>query len=105
MLKIVRRLVEQHIPESSAEDHAEHDEEQEVFEERKGDAARQSPLDAVAAEKLRRGKPDEVHQPIPADGQRTEGESNRVEVRMNEHYLGGATRGYSPSLGSGSKFG
>src|SRR5262245_26048751 len=92
---VVARLVEEHIAQPPAEDHAEDGEEDEVVEllARDGRAASD---DSPDSEPPRRGEAHEVHEAVPAHGQRPDGEGDRVEVGMNEHgYLRRSSRAWA----------
>ena len=81
---VVAGLVEQHVAQASAEDHAEHDEEQQIVELRAGDR-RLAFGNSAHAEPPARREAGEVHEAVPAHGQRADRERDRVDVRMDQH--------------------
>ncbi|MNN29935.1 hypothetical protein D3C81_1435600 [compost metagenome] len=87
MREVVGGLVEQHIAQTPAQDHAEHAVEQHVVEVARGPAARSDMrlAHAQAAEPQEHDEAGQVHQAVPADGQRAQVNRDRVELRMNEH--------------------
>src|SRR5439155_21756205 len=95
MNEVVERLVEQHVAESTAQDHAEHTVEQHVVDVARMPARQQHLARAHAAEHHEQNESDEVHEPVPADRERPEDEHDdveleklqrdRVELWMNEH--------------------
>jgi hypothetical protein len=82
--EVVVRLVEEHVAQPPAEDHAEHDEEKDVVElgARHGDDPL---LDAAHAEPPSGGEADEVHQAVPADRERSDLECDGIDIGMDEH--------------------
>jgi hypothetical protein len=80
-------LIEEHIAQATAEDHAEHREKQQIVELRAAHG-RHAFVDAPYAEPPPRGEAGEVHEPVPAHGQRTDGEGDRIDIGMNQHSRG-----------------
>ncbi len=76
--EVVARIVEQDVAQAAAEDHRQDQDQVEVFEmlfQLRVVAA----ADLSADEEVAGGEADDVHQAVPADLQRAEGEENRVE--------------------------
>src|SRR6266567_2571812 len=85
MSEIIERLVEQNVAQATAENHAEHAEEKHVV-----DVARMPPCQqilscAILAENDEQDEADQIHQPVPAYGQRSDVEGDRIELRVNQH--------------------
>ena len=85
MREVVERLVEQHVAEAAAEDHAEHAVEQHVVDVARMPAGEQVLPRAQLAEHREQDEPDEVHEPVPADGDGPDLERDGIELRMDEH--------------------
>src|SRR3954471_6469427 len=84
MGRVVAGLIEEHIAQPPTQDHAEDGEEDQVVELLARDRRRGVP-DALQAEPPRGGESGEIHEPVPAHGERADGERDRVEVRVKEH--------------------
>src|SRR5881394_3943668 len=84
MREVVIGLVEKHVAQPPAEDHAEHGEEQEVVE-LDPRYRRHALANAVRAEPPAGREADEIHQAVPAHRERADGERDRVYVGMDEH--------------------
>jgi hypothetical protein len=84
MGRVVPGFVEQHIAQPAAEDHPQHGEEDQVVELLARDR-RAVVADPLRAEPPGRGEAHEVHEAVPAHGERADRERDRVEVRVNEH--------------------
>ena len=84
VLQVIARLVQQHIPEPAADDHAEHAPEQQVV-----DILDADPPPCLACtqppQPRKQQKAGQVHQAIPANRQGANLESNRVELRVYQH--------------------
>ena len=88
MKKVKTRLVEQHLPQAAAEDDAEHAVKEQVVEllQRPAGAHQlRMRLDAPFAEPPELEEGEQVHQTVPADGQRAERNGDGVELGMNQH--------------------
>ena len=70
MRQVVHRLVEQHVAEAAAEDHAEHAVEQHVVDVARMPAGEQVLPRAYLAQHDEQHEADQVHEPVPADGER-----------------------------------
>src|SRR5207237_1307030 len=67
MNQVIERLVEEHVAEPAAEDHAEHAVEQHVIDVARMPARQQILSRAFAAEDDEQNESDEVHETVPAD--------------------------------------
>src|SRR5690606_19293200 len=88
MREVVARLVEEDVAEAAADDDAHRPPEQQVLElGRREMRARGAPGIAQShpAEEVEGGECDEVHEAVPAHGERADLERDRVELRMDEH--------------------
>ncbi len=85
MGEIVQRLVEQHVAEAAAENHPEHAEEEHVVDVARVPTGEQVLPGAQLAQHNEEHEPDQVHQAVPAHGQRPDVEGNRIELRMDKH--------------------
>src|SRR5215471_12498072 len=85
MRKVVQRLVEQHITQAAADDHAEHAIEQHVVDVARMPAGEKVLPRADLAQHDKEHEADEIHQPVPANGDRPKVQSDGIELRMNEH--------------------
>ena len=85
MRQVIGRLVEQHIAKTSTQNHAQHAEELQIVQQRQCRAAALTTRNAPAPEQIGAEKGDQIHQPVPAYGQRADGDGNRIVGRMNEH--------------------
>ena len=83
--KKVRRLVEKDVAQAPASDHAEDPVEQQVVEVPPGDRRRRPGCNASRPQPPERGKGRQVHQAVPADGKRTDGEGDGIETGMDQH--------------------
>ena len=84
MARVVLGLVEQHVAQAPAEDHAEHGEKQQIVE-LLARHRREALADAPQAEPPARGEAEEVHEAVPAHRQGPDGERDRIDVRMDQH--------------------
>jgi hypothetical protein len=89
MRQVVARLVEQHLAQPAAEDHAEHAIEQQVVDILRVHAVPRLRLRAALAQPEKGKKAGEIHQPVPAHGQRADGNGDRIELGVDQH--GGRT--------------
>ena len=85
MREVVERLVEEHVAEAAAEDHAEHAVEQHVVDVARMPAGQQVLPRAQLAEHDEQHERDEVHEPVPAHGDGADLERDGIELRMDEH--------------------
>ncbi|CAG4884635.1 protein of unknown function [Georgfuchsia toluolica] len=85
IIEVITGIVEQHLPQTAADHHAEHAIEQQVVHVLCGEAALGKTPRARVAQPQKRQKPGQVHQAVPADCQRAEVDGNRVELGMDEH--------------------
>ena len=85
--KIPVRLVEQYVAEAPTENHAEHAVEKHVVEVAAGPAfGRDVRLArAQAAEPQEHDERRQIHQAVPADGERPQMQGDGIELRMDEH--------------------
>src|SRR5688572_22356658 len=96
MREVVGGLVEQHVAQATAQDHAEHAPEQHVVDVL-GLHAAPALARAPLAQRKERDETQDVHEAVPAHGQRPEGEDDGVELRMGEQGTK-KMRGRSPAL-------
>ena len=85
MGKVVSRFVKQHLPQPAAEHHAEHAVEQQVVDVLRAHGVPGLGRSATPAQPDKGGEAGKVHQPVPAHRHRAEGNSNRIELGMNQH--------------------
>ena len=83
--EIVERLVENDVAEAAAQDHAEHAVEQHVVDVARMPSGQQVLSRAKLAEHREQDERDEIHEPVPADGDRADLERDGIELRMDEH--------------------
>ena len=86
--KIVARLIEEDLPEAAAEDDAEHAVKEQVVELLHRPAVLQQlrmRLDAVLAQPPELEERQKIHQAVPVDGERPDGDCDGVELGMNKH--------------------
>ena len=83
--QVVAGLVEQHLPQAAADDHAEHAVEQQVVQlpDREQAGAR---ANAVTPEDDKLNESDQIHQTVPAHRQRAEREGDGVELGVQKHW-------------------
>jgi len=84
VLQIVARLVQQHVTETAAHDHAEHAPEQQIVDVLHADTT-PGLARAHAPQPAEQQKTDQVHQAVPAHGEGSDPEGDRVEIGMYEH--------------------
>ena len=84
MARVVPGLVEQHVAQAPAENHAEHREKQEIVELR-ARHGREALADAPQAEPPAGGEAEQVHEAVPAHREGPHGKSDRIDVRMDQH--------------------
>ena len=94
--EVVERLVEQHVAEAAAEDHAEDAVEQHVVDVARVPAGEQVLPRAMLAQHDEQHEADQVHEPVPAHRERADLERDRIELRMDEH--GGRGGRAAPAL-------
>ncbi len=83
--EVVLRLVEEHVAQPPAEDHAEHAVQEHVVDARFGDAVGKALARAQLPEHHEGHEGDHVHEAVPAHGERAEAEDDGVELRVGEH--------------------
>jgi hypothetical protein len=83
--QIVTEFVEQHIPETATENHPQHTIKQQIVELLRIQQRCRAALDTVMSECEKQRKGQQIHQPVPANGQRPERDGNRIKLRMNHH--------------------
>ena len=85
MAQVMFRLVEEDVAQAPAEDHAEHAVEEHVVDILLGDAEAEALAHAPFAQDDHQHEREQVHEPVPAHGERAEAEGDRIELRMDEH--------------------
>ena len=85
MRGVIERLVEEHVAQAPAEDHAEHAVEQHVVDVARMPAGEQVAPRAILPSTMTSTNASEVHEPVPAHGDRADAERDRIELRVNEH--------------------
>src|SRR5262245_33416932 len=88
MREVIERLVEEHVAESSAEHNAEDAVEQQVIDIRRTPSRKTVPPRTIATEHDEQYEAGKVHEPVPANGERSELDGDGVELRMYEHVRG-----------------
>ncbi len=88
MLEVVKRLVEEHVAQAPADDHAEHAVEEHVVDVARMPAGEEVLPRADLPQHREQDEPDEVHESVPAHGQWPDMERDGIELRMNEHAPG-----------------
>ncbi len=83
--QVIGRIVEQHLAEAAAHDHADDAPEQEIVQFGGFPAPLRIGARAPAPEQDEGGKGQHVHQPIPAHGEGAEGDGDGIELGMDEH--------------------
>ena len=84
MRKIVARLVEQHVAQAPAKNHAQNAEKEQVVEHGVRDVSALVLLDAAPREQEGHAEADEIHQAVPAHRQRADGDRDRIDLRMDQ---------------------
>ena len=83
--EVVARLVEQHLAQAPAQDHAEDAPKEQVVELFQAPADVGLAPDALAPEEIEGGEGHQVHETVPAHGQGAEGNGNGIELGVDEH--------------------
>ena len=87
--EVVRQPVEEHMAQPAADHGAQHPVEHQVFDVLAGEAVQRlaglALRDAHAAQQQELREGHQIHQPIPANGQRTDLQGNGIELGMSEH--------------------
>ena len=87
MGEVVVRLVEEHVAQPAAEDHAEHAVDQDVVHVARRHAVAQALAHAQLAEGDHEYEREDIHEPVPANGERAPAEEDGIELRVDEHGL------------------
>src|SRR5665647_2752443 len=85
--KIIGRFVEQHVTQTTAQNHAQHAEKKQIVEYSVRDISAHSPLDAIAGEQEGDAESHQVHQAVPAHGHWAYCDRDGINLRMNQHRL------------------
>jgi len=80
----IRRFVEQHLPKSPANNHPEHAVEKQVVKLFDGQKARPG-FDPVTPEQNKLNEGNQIHQTVPAHGERADRESDGIELWVKKH--------------------
>src|SRR4029434_128040 len=85
MREVIEWFVEQHVAKTPAQNDAEHAVEQHVVDIARMPSREQVLSSADFSQHHERYEPDEIHEPVPSDGDGTDLECDRIELRMDEH--------------------
>ena len=96
MREVIERLVEQHVAQPAADDHADHPVEQHVVDVARMPARQQVLARPPLAQDDEQDEADEIHEPVPADRERSELNGHGIELRVNQH--GGHASARRPAL-------
>jgi hypothetical protein len=85
MRRVIGGLVEDDLPEASADDHAKHAVEQQIIESLRRDAVPRLAGGPATPHDQKGDEAGQVHESVPADGQRTKADGDGIELGMDEH--------------------
>ena len=85
MREVVKRFVEQNVAEPAAENDAKDAEEKHIVDVARMPTGKQVLPCPNLAQHDEQHEAGEVHQPVPADGQRPDVKGNRIELRVDQH--------------------
>ncbi len=83
MREVMLGLVEEHVSQAPAEDHAEDAVYQEVVDIVLGEPAAQPLSHAILPERDERDEAEDVHEPVPANRERAKTEEDGIELRVD----------------------
>ena len=81
--EIVSGFIEQDLAETAAQHYAEHTQEQQIVQFLHAPAGFRLAADTLATKQNEGGKGADIHQPVPMHGERTDGNGDGIELRMN----------------------
>src|SRR4029079_3856014 len=84
MGEVMTGLVEDHVAQASAQDDADHGVKEQVVELNPGDR-RQTLCDTPSPQPPGADEPDQIHEAIPAHGEGSELEDDRINLRVGQH--------------------